>query len=561
MRKYILLSKKYFYINLLGNVVIAFLFVIFAKVIQTIIDAGMEKNIWLLKKCILISLIFVISISITRYVTKLANSKYLTSCMEKLQNDYIKSLLNFDLSKFNKENTAKYISIFENDIKMLENKYFDIFPRIIANLLLISLSFFGIALYSLNLSIFTFIIYFPLVIVPIISGKYISEENHNYSLEQQTLLLKLKDVFNGYEVIKGFKSEETMEHMIKNNIKRTQHANYKIKYLSSLIVTSTNVFGYFAQLSFYLYGAYLVYTNSITVGALMGCIQLSNQFVSPVLSVIDDLTTLKSVELINKRINTVMNMFQSQKVYKDDIKNIENITINDLSFSYENTLILNHISFTFNKGKKYVIVGNSGSGKTTLIKLLQGFYNQYTGSIRINNIPLPKISEHQLLDYISSVNQNVFLFEDTIYNNLTMFTKPSDEKLNQVLTKTGITQMLKEMPDELNSMIIENGKNLSGGQKQRLSLARTLLRNPQVLIVDEATSNLDLTSSVEIEKLLLSLENTLVINVTHKLIPDILVDYDEIIVLKKGTLVEFGSYSELIEKKGYFYKMLSLTEE
>ena len=117
------------------------------------------------------------------------------------------------------------------------------------------------------------------------------------------------------------------------------------------------------------------------------------------------------------------------------------------------------------------------------------------------------------------------------------------------------------MPDELNSMIIENGKNLSGGQKQRLSLARTLLRNPQVLIVDEATSNLDLTSSVEIEKLLLSLENTLVINVTHKLIPDILVDYDEIIVLKKGTLVEFGSYSELIEKKGYFYKMLSLTEE
>ena len=215
----------------------------------------------------------------------------------------------------------------------------------------------------------------------------------------------------------------------------------------------------------------------------------------------------------------------------------------------------------FNKGKKYVIVGTSGSGKTTLIKLLQGFYNQYTGSIRINNIPLPKISEHQLLDYISSVNQNVFLFEDTIYNNLTMFTKPSDEKLNQVLTKTGITQMLKEMPDELNSMIIENGKNLSGGQKQRLSLARTLLRNPQVLIVDEATSNLDLTSSVEIEKLLLSLENTLVINVTHKLIPDILVDYDEIIVLKKGTLVEFGSYSELIEKKGYFYKMLSLTEE
>ena len=154
-----------------------------------------------------------------------------------------------------------------------------------------------------------------------------------------------------------------------------------------------------------------------------------------------DLTTLKSVELINKRINTVMNMFQSQKVYKDDIKNIENITINDLSFSYENTLILNHISFTFNKGKKYVIVGTSGSGKTTLIKLLQGFYNQYTGSIRINNIPLPKISEHQLLDYISSVNQNVFLFEDTIYNNLTMFTKPSDEKLNQVLTKTGITQM------------------------------------------------------------------------------------------------------------------------
>ena len=444
---------------------------------------------------------------------------------------------------------------------MLENKYFDIFPRIIANLLLISLSFFGIALYSLNLSIFTFIIYFPLVIVPIISGKYISEENHNYSLEQQTLLLKLKDVFNGYEVIKGFKSEETMEHMIKNNINRTQHANYKIKYLSSLIVTSTNVFGYFAQLSFYLYGAYLVYTNSITVGALMGCIQLSNQFVSPVLSVIDDLTTLKSVELINKRINTVMNMFQSQKVYKDDIKNIENITINDLSFSYENTLILNHISFTFNKGKKYVIVGTSGSGKTTLIKLLQGFYNQYTGSIRINNIPLPKISEHQLLDYISSVNQNVFLFEDTIYNNLTMFTKPSDEKLNQVLTKTGIIQMLKEMPDELNSMIIENGKNLSGGQKQRLSLARTLLRNPQVLIVDEATSNLDLTSSVEIEKLLLSLENTLVINVTHKLIPDILVAYDEIIVLKKGTLVEFGSYSELIEKKGYFYKMLSLTEE
>lgn len=562
MKKYIFSAKKFFFINLFGNLVLAILFIILAKLIQIIIDASLEKNVTILINCILSTILFVLFISLSRYITRISNAKYLTACIKKLENDYLRAILEKDYQIMSKENSAKYLSIFENDIKPLEAKYFDIFPRVIANIFLIFFAFFGIAFYNFNLSIFTILAYSPLILVPILTGSKNEKVNKDYVIAQQNLLLKIKDILLGFEVIKGFNSEKIVYEKVAKTIDNVQDINYKIKKISVYIVTSTNFFGYLAQISFYLFGGYLVLNESITIGALMGCIQLSNQFVSPILSIVEDITTLRSVKLINERIINVIDKKNTTqlKAEKPLIGEIRNIKLENLYFSYETTPILNNISYVFEKGKKYAIIGNSGSGKTTLVKIIQGYYKNYKGNVLINDISLHELSEKQILNKISCISQNAFIFEESIYNNITMFTHPNETHLNKILQETGIKKMLLDMDSNLDTLVLENGKNISGGQKQRISIARALLCNTQVLILDEATSNLDISSSIEIEKLVLSLENTTVINVTHKLIPDVLADYDEILVLSNGNIIETGNCEELIAKRGYLYKMILMNE-
>ena len=223
---------------------------------------------------------------------------------------------------------------------------------------------------------------------------------------------------------------------------------------------------------------------------------------------------------------------------------------------YDDKVILNEINYKFEKNKSYAIVGTSGSGKTTLINLLLGKYNNYFGDIYYNNADLKNISLDSLFEIASFVEQNVFVFDDSIINNITMYSNVDEELLKEAINKSGLAKLIDEKGPDYRCG--ENGCNLSGGEKQRISIARALVKKSQLLLLDEATSALDNETSSSITNNLLRINNTTKIMITHRLDEEILNQFDEIVVMKNGQIVEFGTYSELMKNNGTFKSLVEL---
>ena len=235
------------------------------------------------------------------------------------------------------------------------------------------------------------------------------------------------------------------------------------------------------------------------------------------------------------------------------------IDLIDVSKSYGPGLpAVNHANLHVDKGEFVFIVGNSGSGKSTIIKLLLNNYEVSKGTLYINDIDINTINIENIYQHISIVHQNAPILNDTLKNNITYFKEYSDNQIIEVIEKAGLKDFVNALPDGLNTVINENGNNISGGEKQRISIARALLKDADLLIYDEPTSNLDHTTAKEIESILLNIDKTCFM-ITHKLDKELLSKFDEILVLKDGSLKEAGSYQQLVDEGAFFKQLLKGT--
>ena len=237
------------------------------------------------------------------------------------------------------------------------------------------------------------------------------------------------------------------------------------------------------------------------------------------------------------------------------------IEYKDVSFSYESngeTIVINDMSLSIPGGKRVAIVGESGAGKSTAVQLLARFYEKNGGSITIDGVDIDDVTQKSLHEAIGFVQQNVFLFDASIRENL-RYGKSSatDEELWGALESARLADFVASLPDGLDTEVGERGTRLSGGQKQRLSIARVFLKNPKILIFDEATSSLDTESELFIQEALnkLAVGRTCIV-IAHRL--STIIDSDIIYVMEKGRIVESGTHSELLEKHGLYYKLYSI---
>ena len=302
--------------------------------------------------------------------------------------------------------------------------------------------------------------------------------------------------------------------------------------------------------------------GEISVGTAIIIIQLSTHIVGPVKTSISLINQIKSVSLIVDKIDEIL-CDSSEDIEDLSLERFEkSIEIKNLNFSYsDERQALNNINLTFEKNKKYAIVGESGSGKSTLTKLLMRYYKNYNGEILIDNKNLQKILSHDLYKNISMIQQNVFMFDDSIKENIKLYADYSDDEILEVCSRSGLSNLISMLPNGINSLVGENGNKLSGGEKQRIAIARSLINDTKILILDESTSALDNETAYNLETSLLSINDLTLVVVTHKLIKNILLSYDEIIVMKDGMIIEKGSFNDLIELKGYFYSLYYLQNE
>jgi len=272
-----------------------------------------------------------------------------------------------------------------------------------------------------------------------------------------------------------------------------------------------------------------------------------------------NLPKLNSVKPIIKRIDEFSTYKDNDFTGKDKPNFNNNLEVSNLSFSYGNgRSIINDISLKIDKNKKYAIVGGSGCGKSTLIKLMLGYYSDFSGNIKFDGNSIKNLNIEQLNKMISIIHQNVYMFDKTIEDNICLYKEFSEEQINDVLKLSGANKFIEETSNGLNYLVGENGSNLSGGQRQRIAIARALIQQTPILVLDEGTSAIDMQTAYDIESKLLNIKDLTLITITHKMSEELLSLYDEIIYMENGQIVESGNLKELLEKKEKFFNFYTV---
>lgn len=391
-------------------------------------------------------------------------------------------------------------------------------------------------------------------------GSNLVQRENETAEENMGFIAQTKDLLNGFVVIKSFKAEKNVLALFRNKNSSLESTKQRRRETSTNIVIISDIFSILINVAVFGLGFVLALNDHMTIGVVIGSIQLSNYIIQPIYNLGKEITNYRGALSLIRRIEAAI--ADDPRDYSTSKKKIENlnssIKITDLTFAYEQTPVLRNINVSFEKGKCYAIVGGSGSGKSTFLKLLLGYMTTYDGTICFDDTDVRDMDLDSLYDQISIIQQDVFLFDSSIKDNITMFGDFEASVLTNAIHQAGLTALVNDKG--LDYDCGETGKNLSGGEKQRVSIARCLIRRTPILLVDEATASLDNETANSVEAAILGIADTTKIIVTHRFNENIMKRYDNIIVLNRGKIIEMGCFNELMAKKGYFYSLFTVAQ-
>ena len=530
--------------------------IIISLMLEKIMAIATAKNLdALYEQGIMFLVLLVLSILMYILVTYL-NPKYQKKAITQYKNNIYGCILDKNIANFNKHNTSTYISALTNDVTKIEASYLFSAFDLITNITLLLTTIVIMLIYSPLLTLAGIgLSLLPFIGAIIVGGKLAFHEKE-ISDQNASFMHFVKDNLIGFSTVKVFKSENKIKELfIKNNDILENKKASKTKTLVLMEMVQI-VLSLVSQFGVFFIGAYIsITTGDIAPSVILLFVQLMNYIISPLMQIPSSLSKRLACKPLFIKISEIIQI-ESDNNLGVEIEEINEITVSNLKFMYDDKVILKGINHKFEKNKSYAIVGTSGSGKTTLINLLLGKYNNYSGDIYYNNADLKNISLDSLFEIASFVEQNVFVFDDSIINNITMYSNIDEELLKEAINKSGLAKLIDEKGPDYRCG--ENGCNLSGGEKQRISIARALVKKSQLLLLDEATSALDNETSSSITNNLLRINNTTKIMITHRLDEEILNQFDEIVVMKNGQIVEFGTYKELLNKNGIFKSLVEL---
>ena len=528
--------------------------------IQQIVDAINGVSTLKFKEIVFVT-IGLMGFLVLSYVFELNfKPKFTVKAISQYKNYVFEEITKKNISAFLGEDSSVYISALTNDIQAIEKGYLQDIFLLVNNILLFVGAFTLMLIYSPLLTLIAVGFSLLPVIASIFTGNRLAKAEEDVSNQNIKYTSTLKDSLSGFSVIKSFKVEAEMIKIFCEDVKKLSRAQSKKMRISIIIEMLANAAGFTAQLGVFILGAYLALSGKgITAGTIMLFVQLMNYVITPINVIPQCMAEMKAAKGLIRKIALSLNK-NVREVKTSSINEIKDgIKINNLSFGYdEEKEILHNINFNFELGKKYAIVGTSGSGKSTFLNLLMASNSKYSGDINYDTEELRNINSDNLYEIESIIQQNVFIFNATIRDNITMFQSFPEEEIERAIKLSGLCPLIKEKGQDY--LCGENGSGLSGGEKQRISIARSLLRKSQVLLVDEATAALDKETAFQVSSAILNLEGVTSIVVTHALDEALLKEYDSIITLKNGSIVESGSFESLLNKKGYFYSLFTVSQ-
>lgn len=551
--------QKTFYAFMIFNILVPLTNIAFAYSIKGIIDSGMSQNREALTQAVLVGAAVIFIYAGLNFISLRLRNKLVRQIMSKYKNKVFQSILDRDYRDFSKEKSGKFISVLTENMKKIEQDYLHQYFNISKNLSLMIFSLLAMFIGNWFLTLLVIIAsVIPIIISGFIGQKSASLQN-SAMIADQKYLAKVKDILAGFLVIKSFNVKEAIRQDYRNESEKLDEIYFMKGKFDVLANVISQLSGMIVFLVAFGGGMYLVFNGYTTIGSVTAIVQLVNFVVMPLNEISMEMSKFREGQatLDAFEVKDVSELQTGEtKENFDDV-----ISFSNIDFSYPNTEenIFNHLSLKIQKGEKIAIVGMSGSGKSTLLNLLLRFYDVTSGHISIDNQDIQAISAESLYNLMTIVQQDVYIFDDTLRANITLNQSFTDEEINQAVQQSGLESYVLENESGLQTLCGENGSNLSGGQKQRLSIARALIRKTPILLLDEATSSLDNQVTTEIENSILDIQDLTALVVTHKLNENILKKYDRILFMKAGVIVEDGSFCDLMDRRGEFYKLFELS--
>ena len=559
MKQLIKNHKMFYYAFMIFNMLVPLINIAFAYSIKGIIDSGLYQNRKALTEAVLVGVAVIFAYAGLNFISLQLRNKLVRKIMSRYKNKVFQSILDKDYREFSKEKSGKYISILTENMKKIEQDYLYQYFNISKNFSLMIFSLIAMFIGNWFLTLLVIIASIIPMIISGVIGQRLASLQNSAIIADQKYLAKIKDILAGFLVIKSFNVKEAIRQDYTYESEKLDEIYYikgKFDVLASVI---SQLSGMIVFLVAFGGGMYLVFDGHTTIGSVTAIVQLVNFVVMPLNEIGMGISKFREGQVI-------LNSFEvkdavelqpgKRKEYFDDV-----ISFSNIDFFYPNAeeKIFNNLSLDIQKGEKIAIVGMSGSGKSTLLNLLLRFYDVTSGNISIDNQDLQDISSESLYNLITVVQQDVYIFDDTLSANITLNQPFSEDDIKQAVQQSGLENYILENELGLQTLCGENGANLSGGQKQRLSIARALIRKTPILLLDEATSSLDNQVTTEIENSILKIRDLTTLVVTHKLNKTILKKYDRILFMKEGVIVEDGSFDDLMYREGEFYKLFGLS--
>ena len=503
---------------------------------------------------------FVVLCAVLFLLKYASEPRFIARAMRQYKELAFQKLTEKSIASFRDESTAAYLSALTNDAASVEADYLAQQLSVITK----TVTFFGALFMMLWYSPLLTAIAVGVTALPLaaslLTGGRLQAAEKQVSERNRDFTAALSDCLSGFAVVKTFKAEREIFQLFAESNRALEQEKFSRRRLKVLIGMIGAVTGLVAQLGVFLAGTWLALSGSgLTAGTVILFVNLMNFMIGPV----SELPAL----LAGRRAALGLIGKLADALEKDGsaggsrmLSRLEHgIELRDVSFGYEaGKDVLRHVSARFEAGRAYAIVGGSGSGKSTLLNLLLAENTGYRGSVLLDGTELRELSPEALYGLMSVVQQNVFVFNASIRDNVSMFREFPQKALDEAIRRAHLRELLDARGADY--LCGENGKGLSGGEKQRVSIARSLLKKSSVLLVDEATAALDVQTAHQVSSDILDLTGMTRIVVTHSLEEALLRRYDGIFVLKNGTLAESGSFDELMQRKGYFYALFTVAQ-
>ena len=534
---------------------------ILSWIIQQLMDtAAGESGALSFRTLLLISAGFVLLCAGLSLLNYASQPRFLERAMRQYKDFAFKKLIGKSISSFRDESAAGYLSALTNDAASIETNYLAQMLAMITK----AVTFIGALLLMCRYSLLMTAIAAGLTVLPLIAslltGNRLQAVESRVSERNGEFTAALSDCLAGFTVVKNFKAEREIFRLFAQSNKALEHEKFTGRRIKTLVGMIGAVTGIFAQLGVFIAGVYLsMKGGSMTPGAVVLFVNLMNFIISPIAELPGLLACRKAALGLVDKLAAALERSSSREG-SETLNRLEHgIRLENVSFAYEpGKTVLHGINAEFEAGRAYALVGGSGSGKSTLLNLLMAAETNYSGHILADGIELSDISTESLYGTMAAIQQNVFVFNASIKDNVSMFRDFPKTELDEAIARAHLGALIRERGEDY--LCGENGSVLSGGEKQRISVARSLLKKSSVLLADEVTAALDAQMAHRVSSDILDLQGITRIVVTHTLEESLLRRYDKIFVLRSGRIEEAGSFADLMANKGYFYALFTVAQ-